>query len=383
MYCLRCGMQNDDNAINCKNCQEPLDNNRYYSYKYSNNNNKDSKSTYSKNMTHEEYANYSYKYSNGKDPVPIQNQHDDQYNYSYNYSSNNVISGDEKYIANYVGKNYLNIKNSKFSFATLIFGPIYFIYRKLFYYALLWFVALAAIIYYIPEYAETIYWCINAFLATKFSVIYLEKVEQRVDKIKHESLDLTSTEMLDKCTKVGGTIKSLPKLIPIIMIIGFFILMGVSVYNEVKDIDFTTINNNNEPDKQISSTYIKDLTYTLPQGFDVTYSSVRSKTYYYDQNNDYCRIGLHTNNYVSHYENNDEFLKQNIYIENFPIINKQNINNIEWSTITYNPNNTSIYNHYAYIYNSTGYLINFDIVTDTTGACHEKYQEFINSLKFQ
>ena len=105
MYCLRCGTQNNDDANFCRHCNEPLTNSHYdqsrYSYNYSQTG--DSKSTYSKPMSHEEYANYSYKYSNKKDHVPLKNNHEDQYSYSYNYSANKIISGDEKYIANYVG----------------------------------------------------------------------------------------------------------------------------------------------------------------------------------------------------------------------------------------------------------------------------------------
>ena len=380
MYCLRCGTQNDDNAIYCRHCNEELDNNRYYNYQYSNNQKKDSESTYSKPMSHEEYNKYSYRYSNGQDHVPIKNQHEDQYNYSYNYSNEDVISGDEKYIANYVGPNYKIIKKSKFSIPTLIFGPLYFIYRKLYFYAFIWIIFQVAVSYYLPEYYDVIELFVTIFIATKFSTIYLDKVEQRVDKIKHESLDLTSSEILDKCTKVGGTFKNMPKLFISLGIILFFAIMAITMYVAIDEIDYEYNTNHQEYEPITNNNHINDLTYIIPEGFEETHSSTYTKTYYYDHYGDYCRIGIHYNNYVTA-TNDHEFLKNNIYIENEPLIYDTTINETTWATIKYQPNNNITYYNYGHIYNNNGYLINFDIINNTSGECETMHNNFINSLK--
>ena len=330
-------------------------------------------------MSHEEYNKYSYRYSNGQDHVPIKNQHEDQYNYSYNYSNEDVISGDEKYIANYVGPNYKIIKKSKFSIPTLIFGPLYFIYRKLYFYAFIWIIFQAAVSYYLPEYYDVIELFVTIFIATKFSTIYLDKVEQRVDKIKHESLDLTSSEILDKCTNIGGTFKNMPKLFISLGIILFFAIMAITMYVAIDEIDYE-YNTNHQEYEPINNNHINDLTYIIPEGFEETHSSTYTKTYYYDHYGDYCRIGIHYNNYVTA-TNDHEFLKNNIYIENEPLIYDTTINETTWATIKYQPNNNITYYNYGHIYNNNGYLINFDIINNTSGECETMHNNFINSLK--
>ena len=377
MYCLRCGTQNNDDTNFCRHCNEPLTNSHYdqsrYSYNYSQTG--DSKSTYSKPMSHEEYANYSYKYSNKKDHVPLKNNHEDQYSYSYNYSANKIISGDEKYIANYVGNKYLSIKNSKFSLPTLIFGPLYFIYRKLFLYAFVWIVVLIATGYYIPNYLELVYWCSTVFLSTKFTNIYLEKVEQRVDKLKHESLDLTSQEILDKCSKVGGTIKVISKMFSIVYVIIFFgIILATIILPEYID---NMIYENQEP----NDNYAYNLTYDIPEGFQITYNSSYTKEYEYKNSttNNHCKIGIHINRYVDDYASHENFLENSISIPKYNEITIHTIKNKPWRQITYINNNSTFY-YYGYIHNNKGYLVNYNIISDTTGECSNKYNDFINSL---
>lgn len=380
MYCLRCGSQNNDDANFCRHCNEPLTNSHYdqarYSYNYSQTG--DSKSTYSKPMSHEEFSNYSYKYSNKKDYVPLQNQHEDQYSYSYNYSSNKIISGDEKYIANYVGKNYLSIKNSKFSLPTLIFGPLYFIYRKLFLYAFVWLVILIATGYYIPNYLELVYWCSTIFLSTKFTNIYLEKVEQRVDKLKHESLDLTSQEILDKCSKVGGTIKIMSKMLSVVYIIIFFgIILATIILPEYID----NIIYKNDMQQETKENFAYNLNYDIPEGFKTTYNSNYTKEYEYknDTTNNHCKIAIHINKYIDDYSSHESFLKNSISITEYNEITIQKIGNIPWRKITYINNNSTFY-FYGYIYNNKGYLVNYNIISDETGECSTKYDHFIKSL---
>ena len=71
----------------------------------------------------------------------------------------------------------------------------------------------------------------NFFLATKFSEIYLNKVEQSVDKIKHQSLELTSKELLDKCKKSGGTLIKPITIVPLLIIISVIASIAPIVYD--------------------------------------------------------------------------------------------------------------------------------------------------------
>ena len=391
MYCLRCGTKNEENASYCKYCKTELKNSHYdqarYSYNYSQSG--DTKSTYSAPMDHGQYYNYSYRYSNnGKNPTETTNNHQDQYYYSYNYSTNTIISGDEQYLYNYVGPSYQNIKNKKFSFSTLLFGPLYFLYRKLFYYALVWIFLLIITYYYIPEYFQIIYIAINIFLATKFSTIYLNKVEQSVDKIKHQSLERTSKELLDKCKKKGGTLIKPSAVIPILFILFSFAAFIPTIYDIYSTINKTSNINENEIEiqkpqepQQSNEITIKNISFKIPDNFIAQgYNSDYSKTYIYQTETDYCRIGVYVNNYVSSYESDEEYIYDNIFIENTPPISYTSINNTTWTTIIYNPISTSTYYNYAHIYNNTGYLVNYEIIKDETSACSKKFSEFTNSL---
>ena len=401
MYCLRCGTQNEDNASYCRNCRAELVNSHYdqarYSYNYSQTG--DSKSTYSKPMDHEQYYNYSYKYSNnGQNPSQISNNHQDQYSYSYNYSNNEIISGDELYLYNYIGPSYKAIKNQKFSFLTLIFGPLYFLYRKLFFYTIVWLFALAATYYYIPNYFNITYIATNILLATKFSEIYLNKVEQSVDKIKHQSLELTSQELLDKCKKHGGTLIKPVTVIPILIIISVIASIVPAIYevyqlsinndyiyeDNIYDDNYYNEDIYKEPESTTSKKiHAEDLEFIVPNGFTENYNSSYSKSYTYDTETDYCRMGIHVNNYVSSYQTDEEYLNENIFIENPPITTKKIINNVEWAELIYNPSPSITYYNYAHLYNNSGYLITYDIVKDNTKECSTKFNEFISSLNLK
>ena len=98
---------------------------------------------------------------------------------------------------------------------------------------------------------------------------------------------------------------------------------------------------------------------------------------------DLCRISLYSNNYVSSYSTDDEFLNNNIYIENPPLSSQTTLNNTTWAMLVYNPNPTTTYYNFAHIHNNTGYLVTYDIVKDDTTACSTKFQEFISTLNFK
>ena len=398
MYCLRCGTQNQENASYCRNCRAELANSHYdqtrYSYNYSQTG--DSKSTYSKPMDHEQYYNYSYKYSNnGQNPKQIRNNHQDQYSYSYNYSNNEVISGDELYLYNYIGPSYRAIKNQKISLLTLIFGPLYFLYRKLFFYTIVWLFTLTVTYYYVPNYFNIIYFAINFLLAIKFSEIYLNKAEQSVDKIKHQSLELTSQELLDKCKKRGGTLIKPITVFPFIIIASIVATIIPTIY-ELTNNEYTYSDNyydndyDNHDDYNENITpptpkkeYIEDIEFIVPEGFVENYSSPYSRSYIYESKTDYCRMSVNVNNYVSSYNSDEEFLNNNTFIENPPVTKNIFINDVPWAEIVYLPNQNVMYFNYAHLYNNRGYIVKYDILKNNNGECRERLGNLIGSLYFK
>ncbi len=160
------------------------------------------------NESHESQDNYSRKYSNTpKDDHDT--SHNDQYNYSYEYSnmSNETINSDEDYTKAYVGPYYKQIKSEQFNIFALLFGPLYLIYRKLYFKAfIIIFLEIVLQDIYSPL-STFITLVINIYLSFNFKKIYFNEVEKRVSEIRTLNEDKTSTEIIKILSKKGGTIE--------------------------------------------------------------------------------------------------------------------------------------------------------------------------------
>ena len=239
MKCPKCGATLQPNVRFCKFCGTGI---KYVtSCQYGDN---ISNSAYDSSSCHIQQYNYSYNYSNKTKPDYNLNQsHEDQYNYNnqysnkYNYIKTETI-GDEKYLEVYVGQNYNIIKNSKFSIGTLLFGGFHLLYRKLYFYAILYFFIIISANILIPEYADIIRIIVNFVCAFKFNSLYMEQVEKKVEQIKQSNFDKTSMELLEECRKQGGvSLKSailIPIIITIIVIIGMIAIYGTKIINELQ-----------------------------------------------------------------------------------------------------------------------------------------------------
>lgn len=160
------------------------------------------------NESHESQDNYSRKYSNvQKSEHNI--SHNDQYNYSYEYSnmSNETINSDEDYIKAYVGSYYNQLKNEQFNIFALLFGPLYLIYRKLYFKAFI-IIFLEFILQNIYSPLNTfISLVINIYLSLNFKKIYFNEVEKKVSEIRTLNENKTSAEIIKILSKKGGTIE--------------------------------------------------------------------------------------------------------------------------------------------------------------------------------
>lgn len=159
------------------------------------------------NESHESQDEYSRKYSNAS-RNDYDNYHNDQYKYSSEYSNinNETISSDEEYIKAYVGPYYKQLKNEPFNIFVLLFGPLYLIYRKLYFKAFI-VIFLEIVLQNIYSPLNTfISLVINIYLSFNFKKIYFTEVEKRVSEIKTLNEDKTSSEIIRILSKQGGTI---------------------------------------------------------------------------------------------------------------------------------------------------------------------------------
>lgn len=399
MYCLRCGYKNDDNATVCKNCNSNIqesqsrynyDYNRndhhdqmIYSYKYSNN----GKMPERKENDCEDQLDYRYKYSYGTNPPKTNyNTSDNQYNYSQNYlyanteydtssdSINDLISGDEKYFKAYIGPGFESIRRQKFSFSTLLFGPFYFFKRQMFAYSLLWIFLIAVINHYYPDITRLAYFLINLFMATKFKKIYISFVDKKIEKIKLQSLDLSTDEIIKKCeqkaayNKQQKTSKGNPKAAAIFIIFIFAITVIPTIIEVIDTFEY---------DYSYQEEIInQELKYDMPQEFEQIYKTDLSERYIYNENGEYATIEITKYINTSSYYDTEEFLKYNTLVPLDHFINTRLINDKQWTTSEYSG---KLY--YAIILpNKTGYIIKIEEPV-VYGQAHILIDKFINSLR--
>src|SRR5699024_1096529 len=94
------------------------------------------------------------------------------------------IMQDEKYIEAYIGKNYNKIMNSAFSWPTFLVSIIYFLYRKLWLYALIYYIISFLItlifdsIFNMPTITSLISIIYSFIVAMKFKDLYLYKINR-------------------------------------------------------------------------------------------------------------------------------------------------------------------------------------------------------------
>ena len=121
-----------------------------------------------------------------------------------------------------MGKNAEKLKDGGISGYTLLFGPIYILYRKMW---LLGLISAGIIILaniFLKSYSLIVLLVISIILSFKFKDLYLNYVKEKVNKIKRENTDKSKEELMIICSKKGGT-----SLLPVIALI---IIYGISLY---------------------------------------------------------------------------------------------------------------------------------------------------------
>lgn len=375
MKCLKCGAYVYTSDKFCRSCGATLNSD---TCKYGDN---IANSKYDSSSCHEKQYSYSYEYSNKTKPTYNMNAtHQEQYNYStnqyydpskYDYAYKPNDSGDDKYIKAYIGQNYTQIKNMKFSLPALLFGPWYLIYRKVWGYAFgALIISLAASILLESNLADVVSLIIKIYFGFKFREIYLKQAEDKVESIKQQNLDKSTTELLAICKKKGGaSIKILATL--------FFIIISVAVcltaYFGATG-DYTTNQSDEETTNYAYSTKFNDLYYKLPSGYSETYSSNN----YQKSSNGICSITVEKRTPYGINYDPDTYLNT-ITVEGASEIHTINYNNHEWKYKDIH-STTAYQSIYAYKYNETLYLITLDNINYY--SCNTQYNQILQTLHF-
>ena len=274
------------------------------------------------------------------------------------------IMQDEKYIEAYIGKNYDKIMNSSFSWPTFLVSIIYFLYRKLWLYALIYYIINFLItlifdsIFNMPTITSLISVIYSFIVAKKFKDLYLYKINRDIKRIRMSTNN--EEEILEKIKKKGG-VSNIALIIALVVYLVVFIITFKEEYERISNI----LNNTGD----ITEEKVTNIQYNVPEGFVNNYESNTYSSYkYIDEEND-CNFIVQTMNNA--YDNEEAYLK-NVYQANN--IESIVINNNTW--YYFNEENTYIY---ALIYEDKLYTLNYYINIDS-GVCSSSLNDLTNTL---
>lgn len=387
MKCLKCGAYVYSSDKFCRSCGATLNED---TCQYGDN---ISNSKYDSSSCHGKQYDYSTAYSNTKKDSDTKYtssyEYDDKYTIDqskFDYAMPTDSGGDDKYVKAYIGQNYQSIKKMKFSFPSLIFGPWYLLYRKVWGYAIgIFIISIAAAILLSSDIADVINTFINVFLAFKFQSIYMKQAEENVEQIKQQNLDKTTNELLDICRKKGGTSSKAPAIIILIAVILIPIIAMYVYTNDSVDVE----NENNTEIVEEVEEENNEFTYTLPQGFTKAYGSGFYNRFEYQVNNSIkCNLTIDKTTLIRNYPDEKTYLEKKMNIvantTNKPIpVMSLNLNGKDWKYMNLETPQRSE-TMYAYKTDKEIYVIktyDYKINNQPNTICKTKYNEFLNSVK--
>lgn len=229
MKCLKCGNELKDNEIMCSNCGY----NRYNTPQQDN-----------------QFAtrNIGVYNQNPVDKEEVEKKLENQKQF-------------DQLVETYIGSMYYNFRKGSFSWCAFFFGPLYFLYRKLYAVAILLYIGSFAIsgfftfttqgrYLYVPNIKSLltlkgfstyliiytlVFLIIRLFLGMTFKKFYFDEVVERIGKLKKNNPNLGFNQLLEVAKQKGGTNILAPILvilIPIFLAI-ITLIMGIVAINSL------------------------------------------------------------------------------------------------------------------------------------------------------
>ena len=324
------------------------------------------------NEEHHEQYNYSKEYSDVK--KDNNEEHHEQYTYSENYSNTNQeqVTSEQDYINAYIGNNaFINLP---FSIPAALLGPFYYLYKKMFSIGIILIIIyIASYIYLSEDLGLILRLIINIILAAKFNSKYREDVEKRIQLIKNQNQNATSTELLEICKKKG---QPLSIGILIIIIILYFTSIAALLVNEP---------NKNEEIQNIKEDYsIDNLHYKIPKSIEEV-DEYTNYQFFKDKNEKgTCFISIYVHN--TNMTEKEFIVSQSTSYEKYRQndIEVVDIKNNKWSKRTFE-GNTQKAEMYVMKKKSDNkiYELDFEESPSNSEACKEDRDYIFNNLEIK
>lgn len=270
------------------------------------------------------------------------------------------VDDNTKFVQAYVGYNYDSFMTGTFNVGAFFFGPVYLLYRKMYLYAFAFIFISILASFFFPLVA-------NIVLGFVVNGLYLSHARDKVRFIKTQNKDLSETELLEKCKKMGGT-TFIPVIIYYVINLIFLVFVFWIFYLIIKEEDRDTIDN-----EQLYNTNV-EVVYDVPTNFE----RIKNENEFVSMNdNHYCRIKSY-NSYKLDAIDDKEYVEQGA--EDNDIIT-QTINGNTWYSYIEKGYSKESIHTYISIKEDKVFCIEYTIYSDYDKYCSDSLKPFINSLK--
>lgn len=269
---------------------------------------------------------------------------------------------DDELKDSYIGKNSAKLKDEGFSIWSMLFGAVYFAYRKFWLLALIWFIIFVVSNFFFSVFvAFIIIFVLNIILAINFEKFYIKNVNKQIMRIKTKNVSKTKDEISSIVIKKGG--------VSIVFALVSLIVIALSFY-------YIYINGS-------SPVQVEKLTLKVPNKFSVIDSYDTRKKYILDSNDvNSCALSIS----VQDYQDDDA----NAYLDStvprsdgatISPVDVKTINDKNWSLLSVTTSYGKSY-YYATTRGGKVYSIVFDTYLENKD-CDKAYDVVFNSLKLK
>lgn len=292
---------------------------------------------------------------------------------------------EDELIDAYMGRKADKLKTSGFSVCTFFFRGIYFMYRKMYLYGFLWIVLLPIAMLILSGIGLLLPLIAAIVFAINFSKIYTGFVKNEVNKIKKSYPNKTHKELLEICSKRGGT-NVVPVVIYVILnliVVGFFALLIYSISSAGLLEKLSVLLNDKYGYAEDTVETMDNVSYTVPEGFKKLSEDKVSKEYVYNNsdNSEYCTVVVKVTNLRK--ETPIEQWRNGVYVDKNEEVLEDDItiNGTTWTKLTIEPSRNPKY-FYVTTLHEKYYEYTYTIYREGN-VCNTSNDKVLNSLRIE